>query len=97
MASLDRNLLLAVATSDDSETVGELLQRGADKDAKDEDGYTALMWTAMRGHNEAAKALVVAGAGVGTGLPKSYSDFAMRAYISTFLPLLITQGVQRRR
>jgi ankyrin repeat protein len=44
--------------------VEKLLEQGANVNAKDRDGETALMWAARRGHSETVKALINAGADV---------------------------------
>ena len=45
-----------------AERVRELLSTGADVDAKDKNGRTALIWVTSYGHTEIAKMLIEAGA-----------------------------------
>lgn len=54
---IDRQLLEAVKEGD-TESVKELLGKGADVNAKDEDGGTALMWAAAKGNKDIVKKLL---------------------------------------
>jgi hypothetical protein len=56
--------LMAAARAGDVEVLRDLVRRGAELEAQDEDGYTALMYAANAGEHEAADELVVAGADV---------------------------------
>ena len=47
-----------------STKVAEAIQNGADVNAKDIYGWTALMWVAVRGHTETARVLIQNGADV---------------------------------
>ncbi|MFF4413951.1 ankyrin repeat domain-containing protein [Streptosporangium sp. NPDC001559] len=54
--------LCAAAALGRVETVGALLRAGADPSAREEDGWTALLWAASNGREEALTALLDAGA-----------------------------------
>jgi ankyrin repeat protein len=54
--------LLEAAEAGDTARVEQLLEQGADVNAKDKDGYTALMLAAFSGHTETVKTLLDAGA-----------------------------------
>ena len=56
--------LLKAATANDASKVNEALTEGADKDAKDSAGWTALMWGAWNGHEDIVQALIDEGADV---------------------------------
>ncbi len=56
--------LIEAAKKGDTVSIKALLEAGADVNAKDNDGLTALMWAAVRGHTETAQALLEAGADV---------------------------------
>ncbi|MDE2603563.1 MAG: ankyrin repeat domain-containing protein [Bradyrhizobium sp.] len=58
------NLLHAAAEKNDVVTIGKLLAEGAEIDARDSDGATALLVATHRNAIEAAKALIEAGADV---------------------------------
>ena len=60
---LNADLLKAVKEGQ-TEAVKALIAQGADVNAKDLRGMTALMWAALGGHTEAVKALLEAGADV---------------------------------
>lgn len=49
-----------------TETTRALISEGAEVDARNEEGQTALHWAALRGHKETVQALVSAGADVNT-------------------------------
>ena len=48
----------------ETETLKALIDEGADVNAGDKEGWTALMWPAGRGHTETVKALLEAEADV---------------------------------
>ena len=54
--------LLKAATANDVSKVNEALTEGADKDAKDSAGWTALMWGAWNGNRDTVQALIDDGA-----------------------------------
>jgi ankyrin repeat protein len=47
-----------------SEVVKVLLEKGADIEAKDEDGQTSLMWASYRGYSEVVELLLENGANI---------------------------------
>jgi ankyrin repeat protein len=57
-------LLRNAARKGESEKVRDLLKSGVDVNAKNETGYTALMFAAMLGHAEVVDSLIEAGADV---------------------------------
>lgn len=59
--SLDQRLL-RVATQGDRKKVNELLAKGANVDALDDDGWTPLLWAAAHGNEDTVGALLDAGA-----------------------------------
>ena len=54
--------LIAAAFKGDTETVRLLLDKGANVNAKDEDGGTALMFASVNGHTDTVKMLLKRGA-----------------------------------
>jgi uncharacterized membrane protein YhaH (DUF805 family) len=54
--------LIAAATNGDAALAEQLLARGADVNAADENGYTALMFAALTGHTETVRFLLARGA-----------------------------------
>ena len=48
--------------SGDYAEVKRLIEEGANVNAKDNDGATALMWASLKGHQEVSKLLIEAGA-----------------------------------
>jgi uncharacterized membrane protein YhaH (DUF805 family) len=54
--------LIAAATNGDTALTVQLLARGANVNATDENGYTALMFAALTGHAETVKLLLAKGA-----------------------------------
>jgi hypothetical protein len=56
--------LMTAAYGGDKEVVADLVERGADLEARDVDGYTPLMYAANAGHVRAAEILLEAGAEV---------------------------------
>ena len=56
--------LIYTAAHGDAARVSWLLARGAPRDAKDVNGYTALHWASNKGHTDAVRTLLAAGANV---------------------------------
>ncbi|MEU8245119.1 ankyrin repeat domain-containing protein [Nonomuraea sp. NPDC048916] len=56
--------LCAAAAWDRAEVATTLLAAGADVNARENGGWTALLWAAANGHADAAKVLIEAGAGI---------------------------------
>ena len=56
--------LIRSAKDGDIEKVKQLIVQGADVNAKDVSGKTALLWAAWYGHTEVVKLLIQAGADV---------------------------------
>jgi len=63
MREVDKELLLA-AKSGDKERVRLLLENGANVNARDRYGWTALMWAVFKGYKEIVKLLLENGADV---------------------------------
>jgi len=61
--NLDPQLLIAAGNGDVA-TVQQLLDKGANIEAKENNGYTALMWAAEHGYVEAVKLLLDKGANI---------------------------------
>ena len=61
---MDRTALLDAAKKGDAETVKALIDAGADINAKDNDGQTAISYATENGYAETVKALIDAGATV---------------------------------
>ena len=59
---------MTAARTGDIEPVKALLARGADVNAEEADGQTALMWAAAEGHVDVVRALLEAGADFRTPL-----------------------------
>ena len=51
------NDFIELCKSGDAEKVEEAILNGANVNAKDDDGWTALMWAALGGHTETAEVL----------------------------------------
>ena len=54
--------LITASMNNDIDEVKRLLEAGADVNAPDEDGDTALMWAVFKGHKDVVKVLLTAGA-----------------------------------
>ena len=54
--------LITASMNNDIDEVIRLLEAGADVNARDEDGDTALMWAVFKGHKDVALVLYEAGA-----------------------------------
>jgi ankyrin repeat protein len=65
--------LLKAAADDDAAKVKELLEKGADANARDRDGLTPLHYAAKHGHADVVKLLIEKGANVNI---RSESGFA---------------------
>ena len=63
-SALSDHEIIEAARRGDAAAVGSLLDRGADVDAAQGDGMTALHWAAERGHAEIAEVLLSASADV---------------------------------
>ena len=63
MNDLDKKLLQA-SRKNDSEQVKKLIKAGADVNARDENGYTPLLFAAFWGYTEIVEKLIKAGADV---------------------------------
>ena len=59
-----RTRLMYAAYHGDAARMAWLLARGAPREVKDVDGYTALHWASLKGHADAVRALLAAGASV---------------------------------
>ena len=59
--------------------VKALLARGADVNAKDRKGQTALMWAAAEGHADVVSTLLAAGADFRTPLPSGFTPLLFAA------------------
>ncbi len=60
----DMSALMQAAEKGDTETVNDLLAKGADVNAKDSTGRTTLIYAAFKGHTEIVQALLAKGAEV---------------------------------
>lgn len=60
----DAESIIATVKANDLEKLADLVQRGADVEAVDEHGWTALCWAASRGNTAAVDLLCRAGANV---------------------------------
>ena len=74
--------------------VKALLARGADVNAKERRGQTALMWAAAEGHAEVVAALLKAGAEFRTPLPSGFTPlfFAVREGRTDVVRVLLKAG-----
>ena len=79
--------------------VKALLARGAEVNAKERRGQTALMWAAAEGHAEVARALLQAGAEFRTPLPSGFTPlfFAVREGRTDVVRDLAEGGGRRQR
>ena len=69
-----------------------LLARGADVNARERRGQSALMWAAAEGHVEVVRALLGSGADFRTPLPSGYTPlFFAGTRIAEFSPTLELQ------
>jgi hypothetical protein len=64
MKSDNESTIIEVVKANDLERLNDLIQQGADLDAVDENGWTALCWAASRGNTAAINILCNAGANV---------------------------------
>src|SRR5207302_1335876 len=74
--------------------VKALLARGADVDARERRGQTALMWAAAEGHAATVEALLRAGADFRTPLPSGFTPlfFAVREGRTDVVRILLKAG-----
>lgn len=87
--------VIAAATSGDAATLGKLLRQGANPDAIDRDGISALEWASAKGHLAAVEALLHAHAAVdGAHNPSKYTPLmrAARFGFREIVAALITAG-----
>jgi ankyrin repeat protein len=89
-----QTMLHKAAALGSAEIVKDLLSRGAARDEVDADGYTPLLRAATSGNNEAALALVAAGADLEKSLPsgKTAADIAADARNISLLRQLDRDG-----
>ena len=69
--------LMEATTKGDSEKVKALLEKGADVNAKENNGLTALMRAAFAGQSEIVQALVAKGADVNTKVNNGFTALMM--------------------
>lgn len=69
----NNNKLISAAEEGNVQRVKEFLSKGADVNAKDDQGYTALMWAAYNGHIDIIKELLLFGADVNEQDNKGYT------------------------
>ncbi len=74
--------------------VKALLARGAEVDAKERRGQTALMWASAEGHSEVVAALLQAGADFRTPLPSGFTPlfFGVREGRMNVVQVLLKAG-----
>jgi ankyrin repeat protein len=74
--------------------VTALLARGAEVNAKEKDGQTALMWSAAEGHADVVRALLEAGADFRTPLASGFTPlaFAVREGRTAVVRVLLKAG-----
>lgn len=71
--------LIRSAASGDTETMQNLIAKGADIDALDEQHWTALMWAAKGGHTDTVKAILAEGGNINI---KNLGGFTALMYAS---------------
>lgn len=64
LTDLDRRLLSQASESCSYEDCAELLDQGADANARDEEGSTPLLWAVLSGRREVVELMVAGGADV---------------------------------
>jgi ankyrin repeat protein len=86
--------LIEAAQAGDTAKVKKLLEQGADVNAKDEYGGTALMWAAGKGHTEMVNALIDAGADVNAKMKGGWTAlmFAAEEGYTGIVEILIGKG-----
>ncbi|UCF80045.1 MAG: ankyrin repeat domain-containing protein [Acidobacteriota bacterium] len=86
--------LLEAAQAGNTAEVEQLLEQGADVNAKDEYGGTALMWAARKGHTEMVNALIDAGADVNAKMKGGWTAlmFAAGEGYTGIVEILIGKG-----
>ncbi len=75
---------MCATASNHADCVRLLLEAGANKYAKDEDGRTALLWAALDGHADCARLLVDAGAD-----KEATDNVRYRSVVSLFMPFVL--------
>ncbi|MBI3585435.1 MAG: caspase family protein [Nitrospinae bacterium] len=73
LAGCATDSLIKAASNGDIKTVTALLDRGADVNAINHQGYTALTWAAVRGNTELVKLLIEKGADVNVQSPLKWA------------------------
>lgn len=63
-AGLSEDLINAARDKTDANIINDLVERGADVNARDENGATALIWAVRHGHTAIARGLLAAGTNV---------------------------------
>ncbi len=86
--------LMSAAESGDINTVKALLDKGADANAKDDGGWTALTYAAQKGHTEAVKLLIEKGSDVNARGKNGHTALMMAAQLghTAAIKLLIEKG-----
>ncbi len=97
----DRTPLMLAACADDLCTLFEVILEGADVDAQDADGWTALTHACAKAHYEIAQQLLDSGAGLDVQESNSMKDtpLSMAAQCGNFdlVRLLIHRGADPNR
>jgi ankyrin repeat protein len=84
------SILIDAARDDDADILQSLLDAGADINAKDTAGYTALMWAAGLGHTDTVKLLLDHGADV--HIENNYKNTALGLAVEEEVINLLSQA-----